>query len=137
MKETQQQVSGSHSATRNARLTFCLAAFLVMTAVMTKNAAAAPEGNVHAILKENSGYQHLVTGKVKDTSGAPISGATVEISGTKKGTVTDASGRYSIEAQDGQTLIFRFVGYIEQRRQIHGSQLDIILEPPVRARWSA
>jgi TonB-linked SusC/RagA family outer membrane protein len=59
--------------------------------------------------------EKTVTGVV--TSGgdnAALTGVTVSIKGTNKGTVTGAAGRYSIAAQKGQTLQFTYVGYQSQ-----------------------
>lgn len=53
-----------------------------------------------------------VTGKVIDENGAGISGATVMIKGSTKGTQTDAAGNFVFEnVQDNAVLIFSSVGY--------------------------
>ncbi len=57
--------------------------------------------------------QRQVTGTVTDaSSGEALIGATIQIKGTTRGTVTDMSGNYSISV-DGPTdvLIFSYVGY--------------------------
>ena len=51
------------------------------------------------------------TGKVVDSSGVAIGGASVTIVGTKKGTSTNSNGEFSIEAQKNQTLRISAVGY--------------------------
>ncbi|MCY4205824.1 MAG: TonB-dependent receptor [Bacteroidetes bacterium] len=57
-----------------------------------------------------------VTGTVSDAdTGAPIPGVQVVIKGTSTGTTTDAAGMYSISMPGfGNTLAFRFVGYVPQ-----------------------
>ncbi|MEN6454310.1 MAG: TonB-dependent receptor [Prolixibacteraceae bacterium] len=63
--------------------------------------------------KENPGIQaqkNLVRGVVTDPSGAPLPGATVTISGSTRGVITDADGNYSIEANRGEKLVFSFIG---------------------------
>src|SRR5574344_1070516 len=56
--------------------------------------------------------QMTMTGNVTDgNDGAPITGATVKIKGTGKGTVTDLDGFYSLQVEPGQVLEFSFVGY--------------------------
>lgn len=52
-----------------------------------------------------------VTGTVADENGQPLVGASVIVNGTKTGTNTDKSGKFSIAAADGQSLTFSFVGY--------------------------
>lgn len=57
------------------------------------------------------GQQKTVTGVIKDkTDGLPVIGATVLVKGTSVGTATDMDGKYSIAAEQGSTLVFRFVG---------------------------
>ncbi|MBF1080620.1 MAG: TonB-dependent receptor plug domain-containing protein, partial [Prevotellaceae bacterium] len=52
-----------------------------------------------------------VTGKVTDSSGEPVIGATVTVKGTKIVTVTDASGNYTINAPAGSQLEVTYVGF--------------------------
>lgn len=57
-----------------------------------------------------------VTGVVKDEEGVPLPGASVMIEGQSGiGTVTDLDGNYSIEAVEGDILVFSFMGYETQK----------------------
>lgn len=52
-----------------------------------------------------------VSGKVSDSSGAPLVGVTVMVKGTTKGIITDANGNYTLSDVPGDaTLQFSFVG---------------------------
>ena len=51
-----------------------------------------------------------VTGKVSDNSGT-VPGVSVLIKGTKTGTETDFDGKYTISAEKGAVLVFRYLGY--------------------------
>jgi TonB-linked SusC/RagA family outer membrane protein len=53
----------------------------------------------------------LLHGNVTDSSGKPISGASVSNLKSGKGTSTDAAGGFSIRAVKGQTLQISFIGY--------------------------
>ena len=55
------------------------------------------------------------SGQVTDENNLPLPGATVVVEGTSRGTTTDFDGNYQIEAQNGQVLVFSFVGYTDQR----------------------
>ncbi len=55
--------------------------------------------------------QQRVTGVITDSAQAPLSGASVSIKGTSKGTRTDENGRFSLDAAAGQTLLISSVGY--------------------------
>lgn len=53
-----------------------------------------------------------ITGKVTDDKGAPMAGATINIKGTSIGTVTDASGNFTIQVRDkGGVLSISYIGY--------------------------
>lgn len=55
---------------------------------------------------------NLITGIVKDAANhEALIGVTVKVKGTQKGTVTDFEGKFSIDVQPGQTLVFSYVGY--------------------------
>ncbi|MBP7643382.1 MAG: carboxypeptidase-like regulatory domain-containing protein, partial [Saprospiraceae bacterium] len=52
-----------------------------------------------------------VSGVVTDSkTGDPIIGANILIKGTSTGTITDLDGGYSIDAQEGQTLVISYIG---------------------------
>ncbi|MEO6720960.1 MAG: TonB-dependent receptor [Ferruginibacter sp.] len=52
-----------------------------------------------------------ISGVVTSASNQPIAAATVMVKETKKAAVTDASGRFTIEAKAGETLVFSTIGY--------------------------
>lgn len=58
--------------------------------------------------------QKRITGTVTDRDGAALPGATVTVKGTNRGTTTDASGRYALEAQPGEELTFSMTGMESQ-----------------------
>ena len=70
-----------------------------------------------------------VTGKVLSASdNEPLLGATVIVQGKQGGSVTDLDGNFSIEANDGQTLVVSYIGFITQRVKVNGDNLIIKLE---------
>jgi len=52
-----------------------------------------------------------VKGIVKDASGIPLPGVTVQVKGTSTSTATAANGAFSINAAKGAVLRFSFIGY--------------------------
>ncbi len=52
-----------------------------------------------------------VTGTVSDETGNPIPGVTVSVKGKSQGTITDLNGNFSLEVNEGDVLIFSFIGY--------------------------
>lgn len=66
------------------------------------------------LLSASSLYaQQAINGTVTDSKG-PVSGASVSIKGTSRGTQTDVNGRFTIQAKQGETLHFSMVGYKPQ-----------------------
>jgi TonB-linked SusC/RagA family outer membrane protein len=58
--------------------------------------------------------QEQVSGTVTDENGAPLPGTTVVVEETNQGTTTDFDGNYQINAAQGQTIVFSYVGYESQ-----------------------
>ncbi len=77
--------------------------------------------------------QKVITGTViSGDDNLPIIGATVQIKGTTTGVATDLDGKYTIEASEGQTLVFRFAGLATQEVVVGpGSTIDIIMQVDV------
>ena len=74
--------------------------------------------------------QTLVKGKVVDTQGEPLIGATVLVENTTVGTVTDLNGLFEIQVPSGEnTLTVSSVGYGTISVNIDGrTYLDISME---------
>ena len=70
--------------------------------------------------------ESTASGTVSDSTGAAIPGASVEVVGTKRGTVTDGSGRFSIRVSPNQQLAITALGY-ERQVVSAGSQVTVTL----------
>uniref|UniRef100_UPI0035937B7E SusC/RagA family TonB-linked outer membrane protein n=1 Tax=Persicitalea sp. TaxID=3100273 RepID=UPI0035937B7E len=55
-----------------------------------------------------------ITGKVTDQASAGLPGVNVLVSGTNRGTTTDANGNYTIAAASDASLVFSYIGYETQ-----------------------
>ncbi len=68
--------------------------------------------------------QKPITGKVTDELGEPLPGVNILLKGTSVGTVSNATGQYSISIPDNQNengvLIFSFIGFVSQEIIIGG-----------------
>ena len=62
--------------------------------------------------------QKTITGTVTDADGVPLPGANIVVEGTANGTQTDFDGLYSIEASEGQVLLFTYIGLKLERRVV-------------------
>lgn len=54
-------------------------------------------------------------------NGTPLSGVSVLIKGTAKGTTTDAQGNFTLQAAKGATLVLSFVGYENKEVKVNNS----------------
>jgi len=73
--------------------------------------------------------QRTITGTVISADdGGPLPGVSVKIKGTTQGTSTDQNGKYTIRANQGQVLVFSFIGSATQERSVGtAGQIDIKL----------
>jgi hypothetical protein len=70
-----------------------------------------------------------VSGIVLDEDDNPIPGVNVIVEGTANGTTTDFDGNFSISANNGDRLIFSFIGYATQTLAADGQTMSINLSP--------
>lgn len=80
----------------------------------------------------NATQKILITGTVVDENSQPVPGVGVKSSKNNKATVTDASGRFSIEVENAtDQLTFSYIGYETQIRQAGSgtAPLQIKLKP--------
>ena len=59
-----------------------------------------------------------ISGTVTDEKGTPLPGVSVQIKSTTRGVATDFDGKYSIEASQGNVLLFSSMGYASQEKNI-------------------
>lgn len=73
--------------------------------------------------------QNTVNGTVTEqTSSLPLPGVNVVVKGTTTGTATDFDGKYQLNVNTGDVLVFSYVGYVTQEVTYSGqATLDIAL----------
>ena len=77
-----------------------------------------------------TGLTQEVSGIVKDDSG-PLPGVSVVVKGTTTGTTTDFDGKFSLDVNQGATLVFSYVGYDTQEKTVSGRNMTILLKSGV------
>ncbi|MEN8858679.1 MAG: SusC/RagA family TonB-linked outer membrane protein [Flavobacteriaceae bacterium] len=71
--------------------------------------------------------EKTISGTVSEASGV-LPGVSVSIKGTTEGTETDFDGKYSIKANTGAILIFRYLGYAAVEKTVGASStINVIL----------
>ena len=76
------------------------------------NPIGSPEASMPQAVQQNG--NHKVTGRVVDSAGEPLIGATIMVEGTKEGAVTDIDGNFTINTTSKAKLVISYVGYTTQ-----------------------
>lgn len=66
--------------------------------------------------------QKTVTGKITDSLGLPIAGASVSVKGTTNGVSTDNNGNFSFKVDENAVLVVSTTGYQTQEQSVAGLQ---------------
>lgn len=83
-----------------------------------------------AILTHGLAQSFQLKGSVTDETGKAIIAATVSIANSSQATLTDSAGSFKIQAQTGDVLVIKFVGYNDKTVAITGNNaLQIQLVP--------
>jgi TonB-linked SusC/RagA family outer membrane protein len=70
--------------------------------------------------------QTAVTGRVMASDG-PVAGVTVTVKGTQTTAVTDAAGKFSIQAPEKAILVFTHVNYKAEEMAVTGGNMEVTL----------
>lgn len=81
--------------------------------------------NLHTTLQDRQ-----IDGKITDGNGKPLTGATVLVKGTSKGTSTNENGEFKLSVPDNATiLLISYTGYVTQEVSIKNkTSINIILK---------
>ncbi len=85
------------------------------------------------LLYTYSGYsQQTIAGKITDNNGSPLSGVSVNVKGSNRGTQTNSSGEFTIQAGSEDDLEITIIGFKNQIVKVgSSSSLSITLEPDI------
>ncbi|KAA2244550.1 SusC/RagA family TonB-linked outer membrane protein [Chitinophaga agrisoli] len=85
--------------------------------------------NDKVIVRAKQQVVNDITGIVRDKSGAPLTGVTVQVKGMSRGIQTDVKGHYSISAAPGDVLIFSMIGFLKKEVTVtSNNDISITLE---------
>src|SRR5690606_36986003 len=81
-----------------------------------------------------SAQQKTISGTVTDHSGQPLPGVNILVEDTTNGTQTDFDGIFTIIAEEGQHLIFTYLGQRTVRRTVGAENtMDVQMEEDAQA----
>lgn len=88
------------------------------------------------LLSETYPQIRTVSGRLTDSSGEPLIGASILVKGTTIGTVTDIDGSYVLNAPVGSTLVISYTGFAT--REVTVPPLEgVEPEDPAKTSWTA
>lgn len=71
-----------------------------------------------------------ISGTVTDDNGMPLPGVNVLVKNTTRGVQTDFDGNYSIEAEEGEILVFSYIGMKTVEYTVQDNDnIDVVLQP--------
>jgi TonB-linked SusC/RagA family outer membrane protein len=73
-----------------------------------------------AIKKAESNPPITIKGIVTDTKGQPLPGVTVAVKGSNTLTSTNMDGKYNIQADNNDVLVFKYIGFTTQEVSVNG-----------------
>ncbi len=93
---------------RNYCLLFVLLALFGMSSYYSAVAA-----NMEYMIPSTQSTQQVkkITGRVVDTAGEPVIGASVSVKGTNSGAITNTDGTFSVNVSTGSILVVSYIGY--------------------------
>ena len=70
-----------------------------------------------------------VQGTVTDENGESMIGVSVLVKGTNTGVITDLDGNFALSVPSGSTLVFSYIGYQTQEKEVTGSTMKVTMVP--------
>ena len=104
----------------NQKHLYFSAAFALSLAFAPTAVYAGTNANVAAVQAVQQNGNHKVTGRVVDSTGEPLIGATVLVEGTTNAAVTDIDGNFTINPTSHAELVFSSIGYSSQPFLVRG-----------------
>jgi TonB-dependent starch-binding outer membrane protein SusC len=69
-----------------------------------------------------------IHGRITDSLGYPLAGASVFVKGTRKGAITDVKGEFTLRGvSDDKTLVISFTGYVSKEYKANNNSFNITL----------
>lgn len=80
-------------------------------------------GSSNANQRTQQSKNRTVKGRVTDSNGDPIIGATIKVKGANTGTISDLDGNFTLDAAQGDVLEISFIGFADKELTL-GNNVD-------------
>src|SRR5829696_2733688 len=80
------------------------------------------------LLNLNAWAQQTVRGTLRGQTGEPLAGATVTVKGTTTTAISDAQGRFTINAASGSSLVVTSVGFQPREISVTGGDINEVMQ---------
>ena len=105
-------------------ITYSVVKGQIVLSFVEKTGALRPETNPAEAISEQP-----ISGKVTTKSGESLPGVSVAIRGSTRGTTTDGAGTFKINMNQGEVLVFSFIGYATREVKLADqTELNIALD---------
>lgn len=94
--------------------------------IIEKTVVIKPKPQENKEEKRAPSFAPPVAGRVTDTGGKPLAGASVMVKGTSFTVTSNAEGQFAIPANKGETLIISFVGFETRERIVLADNVGVI-----------
>lgn len=84
--------------------------------------------NVQSSEAKSQQQKKSIRGVVVDEYGVVVIGANVVEQGTTNGTITDLNGAFTLSVADGATLVFSYIGYLDQKIVVKGNDIRVTMK---------
>lgn len=82
-----------------------------------------------SLLNSVNAQEKVITGTITDASGGALPGVSVMEKGSKNGTLTDGSGKFSIKTKPSAVLVISYLGFVSKEVSVAGkTSISIQLE---------
>jgi len=78
-------------------------------------------------------FTQQVTGRLTDDKGVALVGASVMLKNTRHGVTTDQYGYFTLKLPEHGTLVFSYVGFSTQEKEVHSGQVYEVRLQPARS----
>jgi TonB-linked SusC/RagA family outer membrane protein len=106
-----------------------------ISAFASKNARLPETTKYHSFKKWSDGSKQAgpITGTVKDSTGQVLVGVNVAVKGTQTGTQTNIDGKFTLNANTGDVLVFSYIGYASKEVTVGTSTaINVVLSSSAR-----